>query len=107
MKILVSVLLMGLAGCSSAQLAQTETALAAVPADLAAACATAQKAAGIAQATVKGGAASTVASITQYVDAGCATGSAIATLAADPSSVQWLAGLATTLNAVTGTAPKV
>jgi len=90
-----------LASCSATQVASTQTALAAIPADLAAACATAQKASGIASATVKGGAANTVANITQYVTAGCATGEAIATLAADPTSTAWLNGMTATLTAAT------
>jgi hypothetical protein len=94
-----AVLLLG--ACSSAQVASTQTILAAIPADLAAACATAQKASGIASAVVKGGAANTVASISQYVTAGCSTGEAIATLAADPTSTAWLNGLTASLTAAT------
>jgi hypothetical protein len=91
--------------CTAAQVATTQTVLAAVPAELAAACATAQKASGIASATVKGGAANTVANITAYVDAGCATGGAIAALAADPTSTEWVKGLAAGLAAATPTKP--
>jgi hypothetical protein len=94
-------------GCTAAQVATTQTVLGAVPAELAAACATAQKASGIAQATVKGGAASTVSNITAYIDAGCATGGAIAQLAADPTSTDWVKGLTAGLAVVAsaGTPP--
>lgn len=102
-KLIALVAAVALAGCSTAQVASTQAVLTAIPADLAAACATASSAAAIAQATVKGGAANTVSNVASYVTAGCATGQAIATLAADPSSTAWVEGLTAQLKAAPAT----
>ena len=97
-KLLAIAAAIALAGCSTAQVAQTQAVLAAVPAELAAACSAASSAAANARATVNGGAANTVSNVSSYVTAGCATGEAIAALAADPSSTEWVKGLATQLS---------
>ena len=99
MKIFALASLALLGACSTAQIASTQAVLATVPADLAAACATASSAAAIAQATVKGGASNTVSNISSYVTAGCGTAQAIATLAADPSSTEWVGNLTTAVKA--------
>lgn len=96
----LGLLLFPVAACSTAQVANTQAVLAAVPAELAAACATASSAAAIAQATVKGGAVNTVNNVAGYITAGCATGEAVASLAADPSSTDWVKGLTAQINAV-------
>lgn len=76
----------GLASCTPAQVQTAQTTVAA----LQIACTEAQAAGSLASGVVKGGAANTVISVRGYVDAACATTDAIAKLAQDPSSLQWL-----------------
>lgn len=73
-------------------------------ADVQNACSIALKAGSDAAAVAKGGAANTVASINQYVGAGCQTADTVAVLAADASSVDWLNQNAATLNTIATTA---
>ncbi len=84
---------LALAGCSSAQVTATATAVQQ-------ACTDATQAEQTAQSLAKGGALSTVDSITSYVNAGCATATAIAALAENPTSVEWLGTLTGELDAL-------
>lgn len=78
------------AGCSGGEVAAVRQDLGASVGGVAAACSDALAAARLAQANVKGGAANTAASIAGYVTAGCTTAAAVAALAANSSSLQWL-----------------
>ena len=86
-----------LAACSTAQLAQTQAVITAVPSDVAGACAVVNKNEGIAQGVLKGGAANTVASVTPYIDSVCATSEAMAAVANDPTTAAWIKGLNATV----------
>lgn len=72
----------------------TQTALA----DVQKACNVATTALSVAQAVLKGGALDTVNAVGAYVTASCSTASAIATLAANPTSVAWLNTLASSID---------
>lgn len=63
-----------------------------------AACKQAQQVEAFAKAAAKGGAATTVANVSAFIDATCATDQVIAAVAADPNTVAWLQGLTTTLS---------
>jgi hypothetical protein len=78
---------LALAGCSTAQVQQTRADLAASVTAVQAACKDALAAAQLAGSTVRGGAATTVASISSYITAGCGTAQAVASLAANSSSI--------------------
>lgn len=94
--LLASVLFLG--ACSATQQADVTDAISAVQA----ACTDALTAGNYAASVTKGGAANTVASINQYVVAGCATIGAVTQLAANSSSLAWLGqqtGALTTLSA--------
>ena len=93
-----------LSACSQTQVQQAATDLNASVGAVQAACQDATAAAALAQATTKGGANQTAQSISQYVVAGCATAQAVAVLAANSSSVEWLQQQTAALNAVAATA---
>lgn len=103
-------LLLGLTGCSSLSSvltplspptqAQIQTAVA----DVQAACHVAETALVAAQAVAKGGALDTVNSVGAFITASCDTADSVATLAADPTSVAWLATLASTIKTATALA---
>jgi hypothetical protein len=80
-----------LAGCTAAEVQTAQTDLSASVTAVQAACADAMAAAKLAAATARGGAVNTVNSISSYITAGCATAQAVASLAANSSSVVWLA----------------
>lgn len=67
-------------------------------------CPLVQQSAAIAGNTVKGGAANTVADISTYVTAACATQTAIAALAQNQGTVDWLNQLQGGLGALTAAA---
>lgn len=77
-------MMLALAGCSPAQLAQFSSTASNVSSALTMACNDAITAANIA------GLVPGVGAIVPYINAGCATGEGIAKLAADPSSTAWL-----------------
>lgn len=89
------------AGCGSVQSDITAATTA-----VQAACTDALTAGNVAAASTKGGAANTVASINQYVVAGCQTAQAVAALAANSSSVAWLEQQTGALQAVAATPAK-
>jgi hypothetical protein len=95
-----------LAGCSTTRLAQTQAVAAAIPADLAGACAIVNKNEGIASGVLKGGAANTVANVAPYIDSVCATSQAMAAVAADPTTVAWVNGLNSTVVTAIGSTAK-
>ena len=86
----------GLSACTEGQLAVAGRAAAA----LETACQDATAASTLALAVLKGGARDTAAEISAYVEAGCQGSASLAALAADPSSLDWVEGLASTIRAL-------
>ena len=64
------------------------------------ACAEAQAAQTDAAQRVKGGAAASVANVGAYINGACGSAGAIAKVAQDPSTVQWLNNMSTSLKAM-------
>ena len=94
-----------IAACSTSSTTTATTDVQTALTVLASACSAAQTALGIAQATVKGGAANTVATYGSYINAGCSTAAAAQKLAADPTSTQWLGQMIGALNMLSGAKP--
>ena len=92
-----------LSAYSTTQVQRAATDLNASVGAVQAACQDATAAAALAQATTKGGANQTAQSISQYVVAGCATAQAVAVLAANSSSVEWLQQQTAALNSLAAT----
>lgn len=84
-----------LTGCTAAQVAQTDAVIATVPSTLGATCSVVEKGLAVAGTVAKGGAAATVSNSTIYADSVCLDATALATAAADPTTVTWLNGLLT------------
>lgn len=104
----VLALALALGACSASQVQNAQTAVAASVTAVQAACKDALAAATLASATAKGGAANTVSQVSGYIVAGCGTAQAVAALAADSSSLQWLGknqGALETLAATPAVAP--
>lgn len=80
--------------------AQVQTAVA----DVQAACVAANQALMLAQAIAHGGALQTVNDVGKYITASCSTADAVAVLAANPTSVQWLNTLSSTISTATALA---
>lgn len=89
-----ALLMLGLLGAGLGACTEDQRALAGkLVAGLEIACQDADVASHLALATLKGGAYDTAAEISTYVAAGCQSAGTLASLAADPSSLDWLEGL--------------
>jgi len=89
-----------LAACSGSGVQTAQTDVAAAVGAIQAACMDALAAGQIAGQVAKGGAASTVAAVNVYVQAGCGTAEAISKLAANSSSLAWLGQQTGTLKTI-------
>ena len=86
-----------LAACSSAQVQSSAAAVQT-------ACTDAQAAAKTAQSQLAGGALNTANSVATYVTAACGTADAVAAVAANPTTAEWLGTLTGQLQALTAPA---
>jgi len=85
--------------------AQIQTATTEISAGIQAACGDANNALAVGQAVAKGGALNTVNNLAPYVIGACATASAVAALAQNSGTLQWIGQLTGMLSATTATSP--